>query len=283
MGRKIPAKKHRGVKDPLQQQAKRLQSLKGKINAPPKDPDEQPVPRSLMRLFGLQDAKTNDNKPANKKKHKRPALNDSRQSNTQGKNPISQMKKLPGESGRSFSLRINSAVKALHGSIDQDDYPVEMETEPDDIQGDRMEAQRRRRERKRARAGAAGDGEPPAPTRAQRLALKKQAKKQRETEALQEKREVVYERVGFGEVAHAPPALSFKHRKAPKDAGAPRPGRRDLLLSKLLDKSSSSSGAPARHKRALPAAERMRLERARQDAVDAYRKIKAQQTKNRTQ
>lgn len=36
------------------------------------------------------------------------------------------MKKLPGETGRSFSLRINSAVKALHGSIDQDDYPVSL-------------------------------------------------------------------------------------------------------------------------------------------------------------
>lgn len=28
--------------------------MKGKINAPPKDPDEQPVPQSLTRLFAFQ-------------------------------------------------------------------------------------------------------------------------------------------------------------------------------------------------------------------------------------
>ncbi|KPJ12372.1 hypothetical protein RR48_11628 [Papilio machaon] len=54
MGRKIPAKKHRGVKDPLIQQAKRLKELKGKINAPPNDPDDQPVPKSLTRLFAFE-------------------------------------------------------------------------------------------------------------------------------------------------------------------------------------------------------------------------------------
>lgn len=37
------------------------------------------------------------------------------------------MKKLPGESGRSFSLRINSAVKALHGVVEEQDYPVSIE------------------------------------------------------------------------------------------------------------------------------------------------------------
>lgn len=39
-------------------------SLKGKINAPPKDPDEQPVPQSLLRLFAFQ----NQNKDIKKDK-----------------------------------------------------------------------------------------------------------------------------------------------------------------------------------------------------------------------
>lgn len=30
-------------------------SLKGKINAPPKDPDEQPIPKSFTRLFAFQE------------------------------------------------------------------------------------------------------------------------------------------------------------------------------------------------------------------------------------
>lgn len=42
-------------------------SLKGKINAPPKDPDEQPVPRSLTQLFAFQ----NKNQDLVKKKEKK--------------------------------------------------------------------------------------------------------------------------------------------------------------------------------------------------------------------
>ena len=42
-----------------------MSSLKGKINAPPKDPDEQPVPRSLTELFAFA------NKDGNVKKKKK--------------------------------------------------------------------------------------------------------------------------------------------------------------------------------------------------------------------
>lgn len=47
-----------------------------------------------------------------------------------GDNPIARLRKLPGESGRGFSLRINSAVKALHGEVTEDDYyPVSSKNE----------------------------------------------------------------------------------------------------------------------------------------------------------
>ncbi|CAG5032465.1 unnamed protein product [Parnassius apollo] len=121
MGRKIPAKKHRGVKDPLVQQARRLQDLKTKINAPPKDPDEQPVPRSLTRLFAFQDRnKSKDSK----NKMKRFNRKDSESMSLYHDNPIAKLQKLPGESGRGFSLRINSAIKALHNPALEEDYPV---------------------------------------------------------------------------------------------------------------------------------------------------------------
>lgn len=39
-------------------------------------------------------------------------------------NPVSRLRKLPGESGRGFSLRINSAVKALLNPAEELQYPV---------------------------------------------------------------------------------------------------------------------------------------------------------------
>ncbi|XP_026729183.1 coiled-coil domain-containing protein 137 isoform X2 [Trichoplusia ni] len=214
MGRKIPAKKHRGVKDPLVQQAKRLESLTGKINAPPKDPDEQPIPKSLTRLFAFQekDKQKVARKARNCMKHDKVDIGSPKNATP---NPISQLRKLPGESGRGFSLRINSAVRALHNPCEDVDYP-----------------------------------------------------------AKNEKQEVVYEKVSFGEVCHAPPSLQARSKG---NAGAARPARRGLLLSTLL--------APAERQRRdhalLPPAERQRRERARADAVAAYRALKANKINNK--
>ncbi|XP_023935130.2 coiled-coil domain-containing protein 137 [Bicyclus anynana] len=248
MGRKIPAKKHRGVKDPLVQQARRLQSLKGKINAPPKDPDEQPVPQSLTRLFAFQ------HKDKNKKKKVPKVSSADNITQSNGDNPVSKLRKLPGESGRDFSLRINSAVRALHHPLEQQDYPDDMEA--DDMKGERMRAQRERRKRKRGAGAVDADTE-----RAKhRLTLKKQAQKEKAAEeaAWAGRVQAQYERVQFGDVAHAPPAL-----RAPRHARpTTKPARRGLLLSAML----GGAGAAERAGEAQ--------ERARLDAVAAYRALK---------
>ncbi|XP_004926416.1 UPF0653 protein C607.02c [Bombyx mandarina] len=247
MGRKIPAKKHRGVKDPLVQQARREQSLKSKINAPPKDPDDQPVPRSLTRLFSFQENREvgKRNKKNKVKRLDQNAEHRSRNKSSVGRNPITCMKKLPGESGRDFSLRINSALKALHNPVENLDYPEDIDTE--DTKGERMAAQRERRARKRKKAKKGQEDSEPQLNRNQRLAQKKKEKKMKALDAASEKCEVVYEHVPFGELAHAPPALRRHGRLGP----APNAGGRALLLSGLL------AGA------------------ARREAVAAYRTLKA--------
>jgi hypothetical protein len=53
MGRKIPGRKHRGVRDPEKQQAERLRRIKDKIDAPPTNPDEQQIPKSAQRIAEL--------------------------------------------------------------------------------------------------------------------------------------------------------------------------------------------------------------------------------------
>lgn len=279
MGRKIPAKKHRGVKDPLVQQARRLEGLKGKINAPPKDPDEQPVPKSLTRLFAFQEKKTTEknitkkNKINNQIKNNKGNIIGGRASGA-SPNPVSRLRKLPGESGREFSLRINSAVKALHNPVEDLHYPRDFEAE--DEKGLQMSEYRERRARKRRKAALASRGAPspaaePRLSRTQKLALKKKAKKSKAIQAGSERREVEYERVSFGEVSHAPPALHFKA------AGAPRPGRRQLLLSSLLGPGAPAAGAQAAAGARAPAD----AERARLQAVAAYRALKANKHKNK--
>ncbi|KAJ8729788.1 hypothetical protein PYW07_016826 [Mythimna separata] len=277
MGRKIPAKKHRGVKDPLVQQAKRLASLKGKINAPPKDPDDQPVPKSLTRLFAFRDR--HSKKSITKKK------NHNGRQQMQGNGPgaphaVASLRRLAGESGRAFSLRINSAVKALHNPAEQLHYPLDIEAE--DEKGLRMDELRARRARKRRRAAAApGESGEPALTRTQRLALKKKAKKMKVSEASKTRQEVQYERVAFGDVTHAPPALPGRGA-----APASRPGRRDLLLTSLLAGGGARAGGAGgagggARAGGVCAAELQRRERARLAAVAAYRELKASKLKNK--
>ncbi|XP_013172018.1 PREDICTED: coiled-coil domain-containing protein 137 [Papilio xuthus] len=217
MGRKIPAKKHRGVKDPLIQQAKRLQELKGKINAPPNDPDDQPVPKSLTRLFAFEYQLKE--KHTNLKRKKKKCTKDRDSIEAHNDNPVGKLRRLPGETGRSFTIRINSAMKAIHTPADQEHYPLDIEME--DIKGEQMALQRARRKRKQnnARTGDGGGEEPPPkPSRAQKLALKKKAKKEKALErgagAGAGPGEVRRERVAFGEVAHAPPALPVRPRHA---------------------------------------------------------------------
>ena len=51
MGRKIPGKKHKGVKDPEKQRAKREAILKPKENSLPKNLDDQEIPKKLQAMM----------------------------------------------------------------------------------------------------------------------------------------------------------------------------------------------------------------------------------------
>ncbi|CAG9133326.1 unnamed protein product [Plutella xylostella] len=313
MGRKIPAKKHHGVKDPVKQQAQRMKKLKTQINAPPTDPDDQPMPRSVARLFGLpdhytsihitkQDIDRNINficftfwhnivltfniKYNFTDEPKKPHVKGS------SKNPVSSLQRLPGESGRSFSLRINSAIRTLNNDRTDDDYPLDMQDDQD-IKGTAMAERNERRARKRKKdAGRAAPGEQgeEKASRGQQLTLRKKAKKEKAAEESNLARaELSYERISFGEVAHAPPTLTIKPRKAKQDersARAPAAARcssqkccqiKTSTQSKPLPSAKIAAGTGKKSKlRELPAVERMRRERARLAAVTAYRQLKKQ-------
>ena len=79
------------------------------------------------------------------------------------------------------------------------------------------------------------------------------------------------DKVGFGEVAHAPPSLAFKGLAA----GDRKPGAKDLLLKAKLGggvvkkKAVAAAAAPSLARKAM-------LEKERQHVVELYRAMKAQ-------
>ncbi|GBP68166.1 hypothetical protein EVAR_23317_1 [Eumeta japonica] len=172
MGRKIPGKKHRGVKDPLKQQAQRLLRLKSQINAPPTDPDDQPIPKSLTRLFA-------NTKRQDRRNHER--------TSGHAAQSVCGLVRMAGEDARAFSRRISAATRLLMHPPST--YPVEDEEE--DAKEERK-AQLRERRRRRRRALPLSAAPAPEPLPLQELTPCQ---------------EVVFERIPFGEVAHEPPTL----------------------------------------------------------------------------
>ncbi|XP_025832284.1 coiled-coil domain-containing protein 137 [Agrilus planipennis] len=72
MGRKIPGRKHRGVRDPEKQREQRLLRIKDKINAPPLNPDDQEIPKSLQELMQLKEKAQRKSKDKQNNKDAKP-------------------------------------------------------------------------------------------------------------------------------------------------------------------------------------------------------------------
>ncbi|BET01699.1 Hypothetical protein NTJ_14515 [Nesidiocoris tenuis] len=131
MGRKIPGKKHLGVKDPLVQKRRREMMMKDKINAPPKHADFQEIPKTVLEMNRLRElAKNSSDKIQNaKKKKKNPqqrALVDIRQlsgagptlpgMNQQDRN-LPRLKQRKGESEKTFINRVENATSDLINEV----------------------------------------------------------------------------------------------------------------------------------------------------------------------
>ncbi|CAH1982685.1 unnamed protein product [Acanthoscelides obtectus] len=134
MGRKIPGRKHRGIKDPEKQAAERFSKIKDKINAPPSNPDIQETPKSLLRLIDLKDKTKNGD--FNKKRKKK----DKDQEYKHNLGPT--FKQKPGESDRDFVRRMNYACMTVTREVAfADKYGVEITRNEDGEQHILLDAQ----------------------------------------------------------------------------------------------------------------------------------------------
>ncbi|KAF7278756.1 hypothetical protein GWI33_007989 [Rhynchophorus ferrugineus] len=298
MGRKIPGRKHRGIRDPEKQSAERFAKIKDKINAPPTNPDEQQISNSLLRLMELK------NKVKIGQYNKKKMFNKSNEADntTKKKNVIKpRFKRLPGESDKQFKYRIDCICRdTIQEVAFEDKYNVKIKrNEKGEVEGvekrppDELEILRKRilKEKKsKPKKGKHKVDEKPEEkklTKSQKWALKKAQKKQ--NKLLEQQNETLstprLEQVKFGEVVHAPPVL-IQPKIVSKREGAPRPGEKALLLKNILDdkdyavphneqkvkvKKVIDKKGKRKH---LPVALRRQLDKQQKEIIEAYKKLK---------
>lgn len=255
MGRKIPGKKHKGIKDPLEQQAKRNERLKNRINAPPINPDEQEIPKSLLELKRLRqlvaDGKFKQKKT--KKKGKKKNLIDiSKFCNPGPKLPgmiqtdklLPNLQQMVGESEANFLNRINSATEdIIKEATIENKFNVIINRNSngsiEEVSSNKIfdkighSSKQEKKSNKRKEKAFLNDEKSVKLSRKQRLKLKKRKKKnETEESALELKTDFVK----FGEVAHAPPNLQFRP-KVLHNLDFEKPGHRNLLLKGIINRS----------------------------------------------
>ncbi|XP_030745237.1 coiled-coil domain-containing protein 137 [Sitophilus oryzae] len=302
MGRKIPGRKHRGVKDPEKQNAESNEKIKNKINAPPTDPDDQQVSKSLLRIIELK--KKVKEGQYQKKKKKVQGKDGNNKSNFKNK-PIPRFQQLNGETDREFKHRINRICdNVIKEAAFEDKFNVDIKRnekgqvesvekrKPDELEMFYKQV-RKEKKQKKTKKKKTDKNEEVRLSKSQKWALKKAKKK--EDKLFEKENDQVFvpqkEQVKFGEVAHAPPTL-IKPKKGDSHEGAFRPGQKSLLLKNLFKNGpNTNDGKNKTHKadypkavktidkkgkrKHLPNALRRQLDNQQKEIVEAYKMLKA--------
>ncbi|XP_050297903.1 coiled-coil domain-containing protein 137 [Anthonomus grandis grandis] len=315
MGRKIPGRKHRGVKDIEKQRAERFAKIKDKVNTAPTNVDEQQIPSTLSRLIELKN-KTKEGQYDKKNKNKIKKGKENNSHNGKPEKNIPKFERRVGESDREFKRRMNRiCTEVVKEAAFENKYQVDIKRNEDgEVEGvvkrpkDELEQFvkkiKKERNQKKSKKGKkkAEEGAQPKLSKQQKWALKKKEKKEKkitnreEDYNLQPKKEIIK----FGEVVHAPPNL-VAPRRVDKNEGASRPGQKELLLKSLLPKEKQQNLKKGKNKKEeklqvisnqsktinkkgkrkdLPNALRRTLDKQQSEVIEAYKKIKLQRRAN---
>ncbi|KAK0081173.1 hypothetical protein PV325_012636 [Microctonus aethiopoides] len=298
MGRKIPGAKHRGIKDPAKQHAQRWAELKTKINNPPKNIDDQAIPKSLERVMNLKNAVKSGKIPLVKKRSRNKAKNKLIKLGSQNYTNITSKSKpeksvpvfnqKPGENKRVFWNRVNRETQHfINETTFEKKYDVQIKRDPES--GEVMGVEKRAKDEidelmklkmKHKNVGKKKKKiiEPKlskAQKKKQKLDIKKAKKSQNDVDEFKP----VRERVEFGDIVHAPPELNVKPSKADKIIN--KPANKNLLLYSLLQKDGNHNSKPidkTGKRKHLPAAERRILDQQQNDVIEAYKLLKARKS-----
>lgn len=282
--------------------ATRCFRLKTKIDAPPRDTDEQTIPKSLERVIKLKEAVRSGKISVKTKKRKRRSKNGLITLGPQNKSlhPSAKPEKSvpvfdqrPGESTESFMHRVNREThQFLNETTFEKKYNVEIKRNPEtgDVEGvskapkdeidELMKLKMKHKNIGKKKKKKATEVEPKL-TKVQKRKRKLDMKKEKKMQDSIDEFKVFREKVEFGDVAHAPPNLKLRPIKS-KDG---QPGERRLLLHSLFPNTAKTDSTKAKsvpidmtgRRRDLPSAERRILEKQQSDVIAAYRLLKTTQ------
>ncbi|KAJ8983933.1 hypothetical protein NQ317_008635 [Molorchus minor] len=244
MGRKIPGKKHRGVRDPEKQAAERFNKIKDKINAPPTNSENQEIPKSLQRIIDLKNrTKKVENLTVNKKINSQDLL--------------MKMKVFSQEIKRSLKEGLKSLCQRYAKNVVkevafEEKYGVELKKNEagevedvvkrpkDELETFLKKIKKEKKQTKQQRKKSKQKDAIPKLTKSQKWQLKKKEKKSKKRSKTVDEFETYKDQVKFGEIVHAPPSLPAP-RKVEKSQNAPRPGKKNLLLKSITQKENVQS------------------------------------------
>jgi len=297
MGRKIPGKKHHGVKDPEKQQKARLDKIKMKINARPAKEDFQDVPKSLRMMMAARDQLKNptENVPPVKRKRKRPEekalLDSTKHLNYDGPNqkgmtkplkPIPVFKQGEGEHKRAFYYRIDKTIQSMKKRAEfEEKYKVDVQTdgqgksvivdrEKDEVE---LEEEKKKIEQLAKKGIVRRTKEEKRVMRRQREKMRKNKNKKGSNNADNLDFNDFKDDVAFGDTVDAPPTLKFRGFEK-SSSSKPAEGGGLLLSQKHLEKDKSLN-EPKAKKVKLSMAQKVNMERERLNVVAQYRAKKA--------
>lgn len=294
MGRKIPGKKHRGVKDPYKQQEVRLSKIKDKINRVPKSVDSQEIPRRLQNIARFQcnvdKDKTSDKVKKEKRKQgqqidgaKSMGQMKEKKGMTRPANSRPPLKQHPQESDERFLKRVDRMTKeALKEAAFEHKFQVDVIR---DEHGKVTCVNRR-------------EMTDPLLSEKEKLVFierekrKKQARKERDFRRRHKHKkkdddddEFSYykDEFKFGEVVHEPPSLDTEKLTKRVNDGITKP-KTFLFMEKLRksgDSETPTNGNNSKLENQAPSLARKRiLEEERLRVVKAYRNLKASKHHN---
>ncbi|XP_015111269.1 coiled-coil domain-containing protein 137 [Diachasma alloeum] len=300
MGRKIPGKKHRGVKDPEKQRAQRWAELKTKVNNPPKD-DEQIIPKSLQRVIKLKDDVKSGRigvakrKKRGKVKDKLIKIGGGGQSTKHPKGRpekvVPVFNQMPNEKPHQFLNRVHRETQNfINETVFEKKYNVQvkrnaetgtiegLEKSPKDEIDELMKLQKKHKNIGKKKRTTTEPKLSKSQKRMRKLEMKKASKLQENIDEFKQFREDIK----FGDIVHAPPDLKVKPARIEKLKT--KSGKPDLLLNSLLNKSPASKTTTPMDRtgkrKNLPSAERRILEKQQSEIVNAYRLMKAKKSLN---
>lgn len=281
MGRKIPGKKCKRVKDPEKQRAARLENLKDKINLDPAFPDEQEIPHNLKHLIYLKEkAKGNQLKHVKKRRKNKELINGNRlfgeevdlPGMTKPVRPVPNFNQRKGEAEHHFLHRIERLCQnVVNESKFEKKFGVEVcrNSETGAIEVKKCSDLERGKKKKKSSSSNEKNN-------INRAKYKKAVKQLSKLERRESDFGHLNDEVKFGEVVHQPPSLKVLPRKASANSSERKPGQKDLILKRLLNPSTSVTTAAPRKWKDMSDGDKMRMEQRREEAVKAYKMLKAQ-------